>query len=64
MVNVHAEIRFNINKRNHYRHIEYNISGYIQDKYIQWINMIEVNVMVHVMVYLFVNKGFQADQYD
>ena len=63
MDNGHSEIRFSINKRHHDRHIEYNISGYIQDKYIQWINIIEVNVIVNVMVYLFVNKGFQADQY-
>ena len=63
MDNGHAELRFNINKRHHDRHIEYNISGYIRDKNIQWINRIGVNVMVHVMVSLYVNKGFQSDQY-
>ena len=63
MDNGNAELRFNINKRPHDRHIEYNILGYIQDKNTKWINRIGINLMVHVMVPLYFNKGFQSDQY-
>ena len=63
MDNGNVELRFNNNKRHHDRQIEYNILGYIQDKNTKWINRIGVNLMVHVMVSLYFNKVFQADQY-